>query len=60
MTGRIIYLNGTSSSGKSSIALSLQQMLGEPHLRLGVDTFLGMMPIRHLTLQEADGLVPEQ
>ena len=60
MTGRIIYLNGTSSSGKSSIALSLQQMLEEPHLRLGVDTFLGMMPIRYLTLQHSDGIVPAQ
>jgi chloramphenicol 3-O phosphotransferase len=46
MPGRVIYLNGTSSAGKTSIALTLQDVLDEPFLRLGVDTFIGMLPRR--------------
>jgi chloramphenicol 3-O phosphotransferase len=46
MPGRVIYLNGTSSAGKTSIALALQDVLDEPFLRLGVDTFIGMLPRR--------------
>jgi len=32
--GRIIYLNGTSSAGKSSIAAALQEILAEPYLHI--------------------------
>lgn len=49
MAGRIIYLNGTSSAGKTSIALALQDVLDEPFLRIGVDTFIGMLPRRMFT-----------
>jgi chloramphenicol 3-O phosphotransferase len=45
--GRIIYLNGTSSAGKSSIAAALQEILAEPYLHLGIDTFLRMLPLRY-------------
>jgi chloramphenicol 3-O phosphotransferase len=44
--GRIIYLNGASSAGKTSIALELQKVLREPHLLLGIDTFIRMFPPR--------------
>jgi chloramphenicol 3-O phosphotransferase len=45
--GRIILLNGTSSSGKSSIARELQGALPEPYLHLRIDTFLAMLPARY-------------
>ena len=40
--GMIILLNGTTSSGKSSIARALQELLPEPYLYMGAD-ILGMM-----------------
>jgi chloramphenicol 3-O phosphotransferase len=46
VAGRVIYLNGTSSAGKTSIALALQDVLDEPFLRIGVDTFIDMLPHR--------------
>jgi len=45
--GWIIYLNGTSSAGKSTIAAALQEILEEPYLHLGIDTFLRMLPRRY-------------
>jgi chloramphenicol 3-O phosphotransferase len=38
---RAVVLNGGSSSGKSSIALCLQELLDEPWARLGVDDLVG-------------------
>jgi chloramphenicol 3-O phosphotransferase len=40
--GRIILLNGTSSSGKSSIAAELLELLDPPHFHLAVDAFGAM------------------
>jgi chloramphenicol 3-O phosphotransferase len=40
--GQIIFLNGTSSSGKSSIAEQLLLMLDPPHFYMAVDTINGM------------------
>lgn len=40
--GRIILLNGTSSSGKSSIADELLPLLDGPHFRMSIDSFYGM------------------
>lgn len=40
----IIFLNGASSSGKSSIAKQLQATLEEMYLHIGIDTFIGLMP----------------
>jgi chloramphenicol 3-O phosphotransferase len=41
--GRIIFLNGTSSSGKSSIARELLQILdGDPYFHLSVDSVNAM------------------
>jgi chloramphenicol 3-O phosphotransferase len=41
--GRIILLNGASSSGKSSIARELQRILPTPHLFAGIDSFTPML-----------------
>jgi len=48
MAGKIIILNGTSSSGKSSILKALQDALSEPYLEAGIDKFIFMLPKRYL------------
>lgn len=53
--GTIIFLNGTSSSGKTSIAKALQQALDTPALHVQVDTFTEMLPEGYL-----ETAVPEQ
>src|SRR5690349_25012634 len=42
--GRIILLNGASSSGKTTIARSLQGLFEEPWLRVGVDVLRTVVP----------------
>lgn len=42
--GKIIYLNGVSSSGKSSIAIELQKRLPENFFHLQLDDFIHMLP----------------
>lgn len=44
----IIFLNGTSSAGKSSIAKALQELYPTPLLHIGLDTFFFMMPPQYL------------
>lgn len=39
--GRVFFLNGASSSGKSSIARAIQAMLEEPCIHLCIDDYLG-------------------
>ncbi len=46
--GKIIILNGTSSSGKTCIVRVLQNILEEPYLEAGIDKFIWMMPPRYL------------
>jgi chloramphenicol 3-O phosphotransferase len=48
MSGIIIVINGTSSSGKTSIIRLLQERLEPPYLDMGVDRFIFMMPKRYL------------
>lgn len=43
----IIFLNGVSSSGKTSIARVLQQKLPAPYLHVQLDTFEEMLPERY-------------
>jgi len=43
----IIFLNGVSSSGKTSIAKILQQTLPEPYLHVQLDNFEAMLPERY-------------
>jgi chloramphenicol 3-O phosphotransferase len=40
----IIYLNGPSSSGKTTLAKALQQAFEEPFLHVSVDKIIGWMP----------------
>ncbi|HSN73882.1 MAG TPA: AAA family ATPase [Anaerolineae bacterium] len=46
--GVIILLNGTSSSGKTSLVRALQDILDLPLLDAGIDKFLWMLPKRYL------------
>jgi chloramphenicol 3-O phosphotransferase len=46
---QVILLNGGSSSGKTTIATCLQDILPSPWLRLGVDSLIDAMPTRLLT-----------
>ena len=43
-SGRLIVLNGGSSSGKSSLARRLQTVLPEPWLTFGIDDLVEAMP----------------
>lgn len=54
--GKVVVLNGTSSAGKSSIALALRDMLDEPFLLTGIDHFLKQLPKRRSV--NSDGLSP--
>lgn len=45
-SGRIILLNGTSSSGKTTIARALQERLPDPYMHLSIDGFITMYPER--------------
>lgn len=46
--GNIIILNGTSSSGKTSLVRALQNVLDEPYLEAGIDKFIFMLPGRYI------------
>jgi len=44
MNVQIIYLNGSSSSGKTTFAKALQDAFEEPFLHVGIDKIIGWMP----------------
>ncbi|MGZ6307651.1 MAG: phosphotransferase-like protein, partial [Ktedonobacterales bacterium] len=46
---QVIIVNGGSSSGKTTIATYLQDMLPLPWLRLSIDTLIDAMPKALLT-----------
>lgn len=48
MQPTIIFINGTSSSGKTSLLKALQNRLKEPYLDMGIDRFIWMLPKRYL------------
>ena len=48
MNPTIIFINGTSSSGKTSLLKTLQKQLPEPFLDMGIDRFIWMLPSRYL------------
>lgn len=43
---QIIYLNGPSSSGKTTLAKALQEEFEQPFLHIGIDKVIGMMPMK--------------
>ncbi len=49
-SGTIIILNGTSSSGKTSIVRAFQNLSQEPYLDMGIDKFIWMLPKRYLDI----------
>ncbi|WP_309030305.1 chloramphenicol phosphotransferase CPT [Streptomyces alfalfae] len=62
MATQMIILNGGSSSGKTGIVQCLQDVLPEPWLAFGCDSFVDSMPARMQASQEgieiaADGVV---
>jgi chloramphenicol 3-O phosphotransferase len=55
MSGTIVFLNGTSSSGKTSIAKTLQEILGPGWLHSGVDHYLERVaPDFHTVTKDPD------
>jgi chloramphenicol 3-O phosphotransferase len=46
ISGNVVLLNGTSSSGKSTIARAFQENVGAPYLHSGIDHFLERLPPR--------------
>ena len=46
---RIVLLNGTSSSGKTTLVRALQDRLPDPWLELGIDRFVFALPRRYLS-----------
>ena len=48
-SGSIIFLNGTSSSGKSTIARELQKSLSEAYMIVSLDAFLHQLPDAYLS-----------
>lgn len=53
--GKIILLNGSSSSGKSTLALALQQRLQEPYQHIALDQFRDGLPERYRGLNAPPG-----
>jgi chloramphenicol 3-O phosphotransferase len=45
--GKIIFLNGVSSSGKTTLAKLLQERLTEPYYWIGADPFIDSMPKKY-------------
>jgi chloramphenicol 3-O phosphotransferase len=56
MTGKIIFLNGTSCSGKAEIARALQEQLEQPYFYFSIDQWLHMLPEKFMT--STDGELP--
>ncbi|MFC1522893.1 chloramphenicol phosphotransferase CPT family protein [Elusimicrobiota bacterium] len=57
-SGHVIVLNGTSSSGKSSIASELQKVLREPYLVFSIDNFLHTFPLADKRFNIANTILP--
>jgi chloramphenicol 3-O phosphotransferase len=44
----VIFLNGTSSAGKTSLIQHLQDAFPTPFIHIGIDHFLVMLPLRYV------------
>ena len=52
--GHVIFLNGTSSSGKTTIARALQEKLTAPYMVVSIDGFIGMYPDKFLDIKNQE------
>jgi chloramphenicol 3-O phosphotransferase len=59
VTAQVIVLNGGSSSGKSTLARSLQAVLPEPWLTFGVDDFVDALPASLMDSGEGISFAPD-
>ena len=50
--GKIIFLNGVSCSGKTTLAKKLQERLSTPFYSLNLDTFLNMTPNKYFRIPD--------
>ncbi len=55
MSGKIIFLNGTSSSGKTTLAHALQELLPDPWLHVALDQFRDGLPDKYRGLNSPTG-----
>lgn len=53
--GNIIFLNGSSSAGKTTIAIRLQQDLEDPYQHIALDQFRDGLPARYRGLNSPAG-----
>lgn len=58
--GKIIFLNGTSSAGKTTLAHALQEILPEPYIHIALDQFRDGMPARYRGLNAPVGSTGER
>jgi len=54
-SGTIIFLNGTSSAGKTTLAHQLQEILPEPYFHMALDQFRDGMPPQYRGLNAPEG-----
>lgn len=59
VTAQVIVLNGGSSSGKSTLARSLQAVLPEPWLTFGVDDFVNSLPASLMDSDDGISFAPD-
>lgn len=59
MRGKIIFLNGTSSAGKTTLAHALQDLLSEPWLHIALDQFRDGLPAKYRGLNSPRGSTGE-
>jgi chloramphenicol 3-O phosphotransferase len=50
-SGRVIIINGGSSTGKTTMALEFQEIMYEPYFLLGIDSFWVTMPEKEIDLE---------
>jgi len=53
--GTIIFLNGTSSAGKTTLAMTLQELLEKPYHHVSLDQFRDGMPAKYRGLNSPEG-----
>ena len=55
MQGKIVFLNGTSSAGKTTLAYALQELAAEPWLHIALDQFRDGLPAKYRGLNSPPG-----